>query len=154
MRRSAYCPLREKISQDEIAVAANSSAASAKPFGIDAARRVRTASPSASRLSRRTQRHRRSLQRGVHSVGASIRLQGIPRNGRGRRSKGARNCCGDENFVKRIAYFFLGSACEYGIGTPLDLQEAAKWYGMAAAAGDKISERELSRLLPEITGKQ
>jgi TPR repeat protein len=57
---------------------------------------------------------------------------------------------GDENFVKRIAYFFLGSACEYGIGTPLDLQEAAQWYGVAAAAGDDISARELAR----ITGKQ
>jgi hypothetical protein len=57
---------------------------------------------------------------------------------------------GDENFVKRIAYFFLGSACEYGIGTPLDLQEAAQWYGMAAAAGDDISARELGR----IRGKQ
>lgn len=57
---------------------------------------------------------------------------------------------GDENFVKRIAYFFLGSACEYGIGTPLDLQEAAKWYRMAADAGDDISARELAR----ITGKQ
>jgi hypothetical protein len=57
---------------------------------------------------------------------------------------------GENNFVKGIAYFFLGSACEYGIGTPLDPQEAAKWYGMAAAAGDKISERELAR----ITGKQ
>ena len=33
---------------------------------------------------------------------------------------------GDENFVKRVANFFLGSACEYGIGTPLDLQEAAQ----------------------------
>ena len=27
---------------------------------------------------------------------------------------------GDENFVKGIAYFFLGSACEYCIGTALD----------------------------------
>ena len=57
---------------------------------------------------------------------------------------------GDDSFVKRMAYFFLGSACEYGVGTPLDPQEAAKWYGMAAAAGDKISERELA----QITGKQ
>jgi hypothetical protein len=61
---------------------------------------------------------------------------------------------GNENdFIKRIAYFFLGSACEYGVGTPLDLQEAAKWYGMAAAAGDTIAARELSRILPGTTGK-
>lgn len=60
---------------------------------------------------------------------------------------------GDENFLKRIAYFFLGSACEYGVGTPLDLQEAAKWYGLAAAAGDKIAERELSRISPGTTGQ-
>jgi len=42
------------------------------------------------------------------------------------------------------------SACQYGVGTQLDLQEAARWYGLAVDGGDKIAERELSR----ITGKQ
>lgn len=60
---------------------------------------------------------------------------------------------GDQNLAKRMAYFFLGSACEYGVGTSLDLQEAAKWYRMAADAGDKISERELSRILAGTTGQ-
>ena len=58
---------------------------------------------------------------------------------------------GDENIVaKRMAYFFLGSAYEYSVGTPVDLQEAAKWYGLGAAAGDAIAARELARL----AGKQ
>ena len=58
---------------------------------------------------------------------------------------------GDENIVaKRMAYFFLGSACDYSVGTPVDLQEAAKWYGLGAAAGDTIAARELARF----TGKQ
>jgi hypothetical protein len=54
---------------------------------------------------------------------------------------------GDQNIVaKRMAYFFLGSACEYGVGTPVDLQDAVKWYGLGAEAGDKIAARELARL--------
>lgn len=57
---------------------------------------------------------------------------------------------GDDSFAKRMADFFLGSACEYGVGTPVDLQEAAKWYGLAANAGDTVAKRELSR----ITGQQ
>jgi TPR repeat protein len=54
---------------------------------------------------------------------------------------------GDQTIVaKRMAYFFLGSACEYGVGTAPDLQEAATWYGLGADAGDTIAARELARL--------
>lgn len=54
---------------------------------------------------------------------------------------------GDQSaLVKRMVYFFLGSACEYGVGTPVDLTEAAKWYGLAAEDGDTISKRELARI--------
>ena len=42
--------------------------------------------------------------------------------------------------------FFLGSAYEYGIGTPPDRAAALKWYGVAAEAGDPVSRRELTRL--------
>jgi len=53
---------------------------------------------------------------------------------------------GDKGFARRMAYFFLGSACEYGVGTPLDLKEAAKWYGLGAELGDTIAARELARI--------
>lgn len=53
---------------------------------------------------------------------------------------------GDNGFSARMADFFLGSACEYGVGTPVALQEAAKWYGLAADAGDTIAQRELARI--------
>jgi TPR repeat protein len=55
----------------------------------------------------------------------------------------------DNSFSARMADFFLGSACEYGVGTPVDLQEAAKWYSLAADAGDTIAKRELSRIRGE-----
>ena len=42
--------------------------------------------------------------------------------------------------------FYLGSAYEYGVGIRRDRTEAAKWYAMAAQAGDPISKRELARL--------
>ncbi len=42
--------------------------------------------------------------------------------------------------------FYLGSAYEYGVGIRHDRTEAAKWYAMAAQAGDPISKRELARL--------
>ncbi|MFG1413964.1 SEL1-like repeat protein [Xanthobacter sp. VTT E-85241] len=42
--------------------------------------------------------------------------------------------------------FYIASAYEYGIGAPQSKQEAEKWYAKAAAAGDKVSERELARL--------
>ena len=57
-------------------------------------------------------------------------------------------------FEKQMAGFFLGSAYEYGVGTAPDPHEAAKWYGMAADAGDKVSERELARLLKDSAGAQ
>jgi len=57
-------------------------------------------------------------------------------------------------FEKQMAGFFLGSAYEYGVGTPPDPREAAKWYGMAASTGDKISERELARLLKDSAAAQ
>jgi len=57
-------------------------------------------------------------------------------------------------FEKQMTGFFLGSAYEYGVGTPPDPHEAAKWYGVAADAGDKISEGELARLLKDTAGVQ
>ena len=46
----------------------------------------------------------------------------------------------------QILGFYLGSAYEYGVGIRRDRTEAAKWYAMAAQAGDPISKRELARL--------
>ena len=47
---------------------------------------------------------------------------------------------------KQALSFFLGSAYEYGVGTPIDLSAAMKWYTVGAVAGDSISGRELARL--------
>jgi hypothetical protein len=46
----------------------------------------------------------------------------------------------------QVLAFYLGSAYEYGVGARRDRTEAAKWYAIAAQAGDPISKRELARL--------
>jgi hypothetical protein len=52
----------------------------------------------------------------------------------------------DSGMMGQILGFFLGSAFEYGVGTAPNRAAAMKWYGVAAAAGDPISKRELMRL--------
>jgi TPR repeat protein len=47
---------------------------------------------------------------------------------------------------------FLGSANEFGIGTSVNIEEAAKWYRVAVDAGSEVARRELDRMLAA-TGK-
>jgi TPR repeat protein len=47
---------------------------------------------------------------------------------------------------------FLGSANEFGIGTSVNIEEAAKWYRVAVDAGSEVARRELNRMLAA-TGK-
>jgi TPR repeat protein len=58
----------------------------------------------------------------------------------------AENKCNLSRLEVEALGFYLGSAYEYGVGARHDRTEAAKWYAMAAQAGDPISKRELARL--------
>jgi TPR repeat protein len=51
-----------------------------------------------------------------------------------------------DGIIKQMLGFYLGSAYEYGVGTKPDGAAAMKWYAVAAAGGDAISRRELTRL--------
>ena len=45
-----------------------------------------------------------------------------------------------------ISQRFVGNAYEYGLGFKADLKEAARWYGLAAAAGDADAAECLARV--------
>jgi TPR repeat protein len=48
--------------------------------------------------------------------------------------------------LSNLAWFYLGSAYTYGIGTAADTAEAVRWYRRAADAGNEAAKRELARL--------
>lgn len=54
---------------------------------------------------------------------------------------------GSLGFLATLIGIYLGTAYEYGVGTPADASEAASWYRKAAEAGDPTATRELARLL-------
>lgn len=46
----------------------------------------------------------------------------------------------------RFAAYFMGRACEFGLGVPKDRAEAAKWYQKSAAAGFTPAAERLKKL--------
>ena len=46
----------------------------------------------------------------------------------------------------RYAMYFMGRACEFGLGVPKDRAEAAKWYQKSAAAGFTPAAERLKKL--------
>ena len=53
----------------------------------------------------------------------------------------------DDRFMGRMLAFYLGSAYHHGIGVTADIVAAERWYRRGVMAGDRVSMRELARIL-------